>query len=428
VHSQLANAAVDDVASPSAARLLGDEEPDPPAAYDAHLSRLGAVPERSPADLLATINAAGLTGRGGAAFPVARKMHAVAAGALVPVVVANGSEGEPAAWKDKTLLWQRPHLVLDGLAVAARAVGADRAILYLHSNPKLLELVTRAVMERRRAGSAEVPVEVIPAPGRFIAGEESAVVSYVDGGPAHPRYKPPRVFEAGIGGRPTLVQNVETLAHVGLIARFGAEWFRDVGTEAEPGSMLFSVSGGVGCPEVVEAPIGVSLTMALAAAGGLVSPPQAILFGGYHGSWLSWDEAAPLSLSNLELRQRGSALGAGVIVALPADRCGLVESARVMRYLAAESAGQCGPCLHGLPLFAEQLTALARLAGSRRGHRKIDRYAGLLAGRGACHHPDGSLRFARSALRVFGAEVDAHLDGACTASCVDPVLPTPGVC
>ena len=174
--------------------------------------------------------------------------------------------------------------------------------------------------------------------------------------------------------------------------------------------------------EIIEAGIGTPLRTLLREGTGA----QAVLIGGFHGAWLPIATAGTLTLDNHALKAHGAALGAGVIAALPADRCGLVEAARVVRYLAAESAGQCGPCLNGLPRMA---AALAVLAG--RGHRRqvrgdLERWAGLVTGRGACNHPDGTVRFIRSTLTVFAPEISLHAGGQCSATNRAPFLPLPG--
>jgi NADH:ubiquinone oxidoreductase subunit F (NADH-binding) len=404
-------------------RLLGADGADLPGYLRAH----GPLPYRD--GLIAEIGAAGLTGRGGAAFPAAVKLTAVAGQAGGKVAVANGAEGEPASHKDKQLLWLAPHLVLDGLQLAAHAVGARRAVLYVHRHDQLEHLLARALAERVVAGHDRVTVELVPAPHRFLAGEESALVGRVGGGLARPAFKHPPVFERGVGGLATLVQNVETLAHMALIARYGAAWFREVGTAAEPGSMIVTAHSADGVSRVREVPIGAPIADGLGLAR---APAQAVLTGGYHGAWIPADLASRLPLANAALRPLGAAVGAGVLAALPPDRCGLAETARVLRYLAAESAGQCGPCLNGLPRIAAVFSALARPHLSRGGHLgrrgldDLERWAGLVTGRGACHHPDGTVRLVRSALTVFSAEIDGHLRGRCTADPgAAPFLPVP---
>ena len=400
-----------------------------------HLRSHGPLPYRGrgggrPGGLIAEIAAAGLTGRGGAAFPAARKMTAVTGGRRRPVVVGNGAEGEPASGKDKLLLWLSPHLVLDGLQLAAEAVGSRRAYLYVHAGRRLPGRLRDALAERSAAGLDRVAVTLVSGPPRFLAGEESALVNRIEGGFALPTFRPPRTFERGIGGAPTLVQNVETLAHVALIARHGAAWFRGVGTPAEPGSMLTTRHLADGTTEVTEAAIGAPLAELLRLRS---APVQAVLTGGYHGTWVRAADAIGLTLENASLRPAGAALGAGVLAALPAGRCGIAETAHVVRYLAAESAGQCGPCLAGLPRIADALAELSRPSPDPRWLTHLERWAGLVVGRGACHHPDGTVRFVRSALTVFSGEIAAHRRGLCVAGpagpagrpASEPFLPVP---
>ena len=387
------------------------------------------MPYRGHANLLiADIEASGLTGRGGAAFPVHRKLALVArAGPRQgrKVAVANGAESEPASRKDEMLLRLAPNLVLDGLQLAAEAVGATEAHLYLHYAPG--PQILRALAERSSRGLDRLGVTITQAPPRFLAGQEAAVVNRLGGGPALPTFQPPRVSERGLGGAPTLVQNAETLAHLALIARYGPRWFRAVGTSDEPGSMLVTVYRPDTRAHIREAAIGTPLRTLLGDGDGEARGHgmQAWLVGGYHGTWLPLPDAAGITLDNASLRRFGAAAGAGVLAALPSDRCGLTEAARVTGYLAAESAGQCGPCLNGLPRIA---AALAELAGS--GHRRqtladLERWSGLVTGRGACHHPDGTVRFVRSALTVFEPEIRRHARGQCSATDRTPYLPLP---
>ena len=247
---------------------------------------------------------------------------------------------------------------------------------------------------------------------------------WLNGGAAKPTFAPPRPFERGVGGRPTLVQNVETLANVALIARHGPEWFRSLGTEAEPGSVLLTVRGAVRRPGVVEVELGTPLRAVVSRCGGLTGSPQAVLVGGYFGAWIAPD--ADLPLTNEALRPLGAALGARTIVVLPESACGVAETARVAGYMAAQSAGQCGPCVFGLAAVAE---CLQEIAGCRHGAvdalERLPRLEAQIARRGACAHPDGTLGFIRSALDVFADEIEAHLAGRCTATSHEALLPTP---
>jgi NADH:ubiquinone oxidoreductase subunit F (NADH-binding) len=353
--------------------------------------------------ILDTVEASGLRGRGGGGFPTALKMAAVRDAGRRAVVVANGAEGEPISGKDKTLLAYVPHLVLDGAVVAARAVRARDAIVAV---PEFLQPVVEHAIAERDDG--RISVHAVTVPDTFIAGEETALVQFLDGGPALPTFTPPRPFERGVRGLPTLVQNVETLAHLGMIARYGPHWFRAVGTAEEPGSTLVTLSGAVSSPGVYEVPIGQSLDALVADAGGIGRGAAAYLVGGYFGTWIPAD--ADVSLADADLARHGAALGARAIVVLPQGACGVRETARIARYLAAESAGQCGPCVHGLDAVAtdlEQLLDRARRVDGRRLQRRLE----VIAGRGACKHPDGAVRMVASALRVFEQDVRAHLSG-----------------
>ncbi len=395
-----------------------------PATLAGHRARYGPEPEppRSHPDrmrLIREVEQAGLTGRGGAHFPTARKLAAVAAGPD-PVVVVNGTEGEPASAKDKILLARSPHLVLDGAALAAGLTGAREAYLVVHHSVR--EIVDEAVAERLRAGHGQVRFHVVTAADRFVAGEASAVVHWIERGVPAPLPKPPRLAEHGLDGRPTLVQNVETLAHLALIGRHGAGWFRALGTQAEPGTMLVTILGAVREPCVGEIAVGTTLEEVLGLAGGVSGPVQAVLVGGYSGQWAGPDALArPFSAAGLA--PLGASVGAGLIVALPADACGLAETARVARYLADESAGQCGPCLFGLDAVAGELGRLAD--GSPASLATLHRWLGQVDGRGACAHPDGAVRMIASALRVFAAEAEQHAQGWCCGTARTPVLPVP---
>ena len=266
------------------------------------------------------------------------------------MVVANGTEGEPASAKDRVLMARSPHLVLDGAVLAAELTGAREAVIVVHRDVR--EILDEAVAERARAGLDRVRLEVRTAADGFVAGQASAVVRWVQRGVPAPTATPPRLAQRGLRGAPTLVQNVETLAHLALIARYGASWFRSAGTPAEPGSMLVTVLGAVREPGVLEVAIGTPVGQVLDLAGGASAPLQALLLGGYFGAWVDAAEASGRPFSSAGLADLGAGPGAGLIAALPAGACGLGETARVVRYLAGESAGQCGPCVFGLPAIA----------------------------------------------------------------------------
>jgi NADH:ubiquinone oxidoreductase subunit F (NADH-binding) len=253
-----------------------------------------------------------------------------------------------------------------------------------------------------------VALRLAAVPDGFVSGEETALVHALNGGAPKPTFTPPRPYERGVGGAPTLVQNAETMAHIALIARFGPAWFREFGTTDEPGSTLVTIAGAVRRPGVYEVALGTSFPAIVAEAGGVTEAPRAFLVGGYFGTWANADDIARLSLLNSDLRTIGAALGARSLVVFPGSACGVAESARVARYLADESAGQCGPCVNGLTAIARGLEQLGRLEkGDPRGD--LARWVELVRGRGACHHPDGAARFVSSMFTVFEDEVEHHL-------------------
>jgi NADH:ubiquinone oxidoreductase subunit F (NADH-binding) len=399
-----------------------------------HEERYGPLPlwgtsgRRRPGRLIDVVDASGLTGRGGGGFPTGRKMRSVASGPGGAVVVANGAEGEPASCKDRLLLTRLPHLVLDGITLAAHAVRARTAYLCIHGQEiELLDALEDALAQRRAVGLDPVPIQLRGIPGRYVASEQSAIVQYLNGGPAKPTFAPPRPHQRGVRGRPTLVHNVETLAHLALIARYGDRWFRGAGLPSAPGSALVTVSGAVRRPGVYEIELGTPAGQVVTMAGGPAERPAALLVGGFFGAWLPARSAWPVPMCHAALKAAGGAMGAGIVVVLPDSSCGLAETARVIRYLADENAGQCGPCKFGLPALADAMADLAYQGGRGRAADRVATLAGLVDGRGACRHPDGAVQLVRSALGAFEADVRRHdQHGPCPGVARAPLLPVPG--
>ena len=391
-----------------------------------HLDAYGPLPGPVGARFVDEVERSGLRGRGGSAFPTATKMRAVANGRGPRTVVVNAKESEPVSSKDELLLTELPHLVLDGATVAAEAVDAREVIVGIdRAYGAARASVERALEERRARFNRALKVRVVDIPNRYVAGEESALIHFLEGGGAKPTRVPPRPFERGVHGRATLVQNVETLAALGLIARYGADWYRSVGPENEPGSVLLTVGGAVARPGVIEVVLDTPVSVVVDAVGGLTTDVSAFLFGGYFGAWLPAAAAWSLPISHDGLAAAGIGLGGGVVFAFPSNRCGLAETARVAEWLAAESAGQCGPCVHGLAAIADEL---GRLAQSR--HRKdsldqLARWCDDVTGRGACRYPDGAARFVASALETFTADIHQHWSNQPCRTRSDALLPLP---
>jgi NADH:ubiquinone oxidoreductase subunit F (NADH-binding) len=340
------------------------------------------------------------------------------------VVVVNAMESEPASRKDRFLLDVAPHLVLDGAVLAAAEVGADTVHVCLPRTVRHRQLDV-AVEERRQARPDPVRIRLHALPHGYVSSESTALVRWLNGGPARPQGSPPAVHERGVSRRPTLVHNAETLAHLALIAHHGPDWFRQAGTPDEPGTALVTVSGSVAAPGVLETALGTPLASVLDRAGGPTEPLRALLLGGFAGTWLP-AEQLHTPLARRDLAALGAAPGAGVVVALPHAACGLTETARILAFLAAQGARQCGPCRYGLPAVAQDFAALAAGRADPELLPRLHRRTGLLPGRGACRHPDGAARLAASALRTFADDVDHHLThGTCPAAPRPPRIPVP---
>jgi NADH:ubiquinone oxidoreductase subunit F (NADH-binding) len=409
--------------------LLGVGER-PTADLAEHLDLHGPLPDDRRADprrLIDSIERSGLRGHGGAAFPAARKLRAVSERRRRPIVLANGTEGEPASKKDRVLLRDLPHLVLDGAVVAARVTGAREVVIAVcESDDAAFRAVEEALRQRSASRLRGEPVfHLIPTPSLYIAGQETALVNYVNTGIPRPTFGP-RPFERGVSKRPTLVQNVETLAHIALIARHGAGWFMELGTPEDPGTALVTISGAVERPGVYEIEHGMDLAELLRIAGA-ADALAAVLLGGYFGSWVSADDVDRLQLSRAHLAPLGASLGAGVVVALGRGACPVAETARVAEWFDAQGARQCGPCVHGLGAIADSLQRVATGTAPPSVMSDLARWTAELPGRGACAHPDGAVRFIASAMQVFAPEFRAHFENGPCMRCAQPaVLPTPG--
>jgi NADH:ubiquinone oxidoreductase subunit F (NADH-binding) len=410
-------------------RLLAGMGTSGPTALARHLEIHGPLPaftRRRGDSALALINElerSGLRGRGGAAFPTATKMTAVAASRGHAVVVVNGCEGEPTSFKDRLLLERLPHLVIDGALVAAQAVDASEVLLAVdESATRAVHAVDHALRERPE----RLRARLLTVPSGYVTGQESAVLNFLGGGPAKPMAMSSPIYQRGVRGRPTLVSNVETFAHIALIARHGGAWFRALGAQGAPGSMLVTVGGAVAYPGVFEIETGTQIASLVQAAGGATEEPRAFLIGGYAGTWVPAELGYDLALSPEGLYEVGASLGVGVVFALPGSACAVSEIALVARWMSDQSAGQCGPCIHGLDALAGALEQVRGGAAGEGALQRIDRWASLAGGRGACAHPDGAARFIISATRVFAAELADHARrGPCSGCRQHRLLPIP---
>ena len=381
----------------------------------AHRERVGPLPAVDLARLVDVVGGAAVRGRGGAGFPLARKLATVAGTrgrrpSRRPVVVVNAAEGEPASAKDEALVRVAPHLVLDGAEVTARALGVGEVhVVTSQDRPAVGTAVDVAVAERAGRGLRWTHHR---AEGRFVAGQASAVLQLMAGRPGLPVTSWAPAARSGHRGRPTLLSNAESWAHLAAVVLHGPAAYAASGTPDEPGTSLLTLTeppgptGRVACARVVEVGHG-SRAATVLGPGALVSP---LLVGGFHGGWVHPREVPHLTVSAHHLRSLGLSFGAGTWISLPEGSCPVTETARITSYLAAESAGRCGPCRHGLPALADEVRGLAEGADTRRRFREL---AGLVTGRGACAHPDGTARLVATLLDRLEDLVEDHLLGLC---------------
>jgi NADH:ubiquinone oxidoreductase subunit F (NADH-binding) len=371
----------------------------------------GYAPGAEADDVIVAVEEAELRGRGGAAFPMAVKLRALASQRGEKYLLANGEEGEPASVKDRWLLRRRPHLVLDGVLRAATAISASRAIIYVSDEASALS-VEAAISE---LGETKLPLVLHKVARAYVAGEESAAVRSINGGPAKPTDKPPRPFQSGVAGQPTLVSNVETLANLPFIATQGAARFREYGDgTGSPGTFLMTITGACRRPGLYEVPMGAKLDEVLRELAGVDDTPAGFLMGGFFAGLMNL-RALNVELTYDRLRAAGSGLGCGAVVVVGTDDCPVSAAADVLAYFARENAGQCGSCIRGTPAMSKVAGALSSGTATAAEVEKLRGWSISLIGRGACNLLDGAASVAASLFREFPSEVDAHLAGRCDA-------------
>jgi NADH:ubiquinone oxidoreductase subunit F (NADH-binding) len=378
------------------------------ASLVAHRAQYGDLPVVSQQALLEATERLRMRGRGGAAFPFAVKMRA-ACGGKRPYIVVNLSEGEPASAKDSALAVTRPHLVLDGAVATAVALRAHEVHVIL---PGDRTGVVNAVARARPARPPPGRTRTHQADPRFVAGQARAVLELMAGRPNLPVTAWAPEAMSGHKGHPTLLSNAETWAQIGLLVLVDEHVYSRHGTDREPGTTLMTLTGG-SVPEVKEVPFGTRLRDVLPE----FATGRPALVGGFHGAWAPWATLASARVSVDSMRSLGIPLGAGVVVSSP--ECPVTFTAKIVDYLAGQSAGRCGPCFNGLPALA---TALQSVVHGRGGSARVEQLAGLVVRRGACAHPDGTVRLVRSMLSAFPGEIAEHAAGSCGSLLMEPSM------
>jgi len=385
--------------------------PTHPETFDEYCAAGGYRPINK--NILEEVTASGLRGRGGAGFPVGRKWS-IAAGtdADVRYVVCNAGEDEPGSFKDRTLLEQRPHLVLEGLVLAAHAISSNQTYLYINETyDKCFSRMTNAIDEARAAGYLDgINVTLHRAPTVYVAGEDSATLEVLEGRAPKPRQKPPYPAVSGLFGKPTVVNNVETLANVPLIIRYGASWFRTYGTPETPGTMIFCLGEEMNRPGACELPFGTPLRHLYEHLGGGLKNGKlkAVLPGGPSCAFLLADHLE-VRLDPESMKQAGSTLGCGVMRFYPEDSCMVQETLRIAQFFARESCGQCAACRMETSMLTAILERIHQGKGDAALFDQFQKVIDFNRGKGYCALINMPGPPIMSALRLFKDEFEHHL-------------------
>ncbi len=366
-----------------------------------------------PESVVEAVKESGLRGRGGAGFPAGVKWEAVAASDHPQrFIVANGAEGEPGSYKDRYLMEHRPDLVVGGAVLAAWATGAKKAYFYVHHGAEQARRsLGEALARARRRGILDrvgLEVEVVSASIGYVAGEETAVIQSIEGKPALPQVKPPYPTVKGLFGCPTVVNNFETLAHVPGIVERGPEWFRSLGTEDTPGTLLLTLRG-VKNPGVYEFRAGTRLIDAISAAGGAGGKIKAVLPGGYSSAFLGYgDLDVPLEYS--ALREKGSFLGCGAVHIFGSQECMVEVTRKISHFFAAETCGQCFPCRRGTRNFLRSMLEAERGYANGEWRKEVEDSLALAVRKTICGLVSVAAKPVKSALELFPEEFSLHLE------------------
>ena len=383
-----------------------------------------------PEELIKIVSDAGLRGRGGAGFPTGKKWQLAREAPEQPrYLVLNGGEDEPGSKKDRVLLENLPHLILEGAILGAYAISAAKAYLYINARyDAAMKSINDALSEAKAAGywgnnilgsGFDLEFEIFPAPHNYVAGEDTAVLEVLEGKKAWPRQKPPFPVTVGLFGKPTSVNNVETLANVAPIVLQGAEWYRNFGTAESAGTMIFSLNDDVNRPGVYELPFGTPLRYLIEECGGGVKDGKTIkaIMPAAPSSAFLPPEKIDTPLDHNSMRDAGSALGCGVVRLVPEKSCIVEELVKIADFFAAESCGQCPACRMETNTLAMMLK---KVQAGQGGAPILEQFGKILAfnkGKGFCNLIAMPGPPIESAIKLFPADFEAHLTtGKCPAN------------
>ena len=387
---------------------------------------------QTPVQVQQAVTASGLRGRGGAGFPTGMKwsfvpmMPGSSGGAASDpsghrYLVVNADEKEPGTMKDRWLMEGNPHQLLEGALIAAWAVQADIAYIFLRREYTVCaENLAKAIAEAQKAGYIgdkvlgsgwNITLRMHMSAGRYMCGEESGLLNALEGRRATPRNKPPFPQVSGLWGRPTGVNNVETLCNVPHILREGADWYKALSPQSDPGTKIYGVSGKLNRPGLWELPMGTTVRELIDLAGGMRDGLRlrGLLPGGASTDFLS-AEQLDVKLDFDSVAKAGSRLGTGTMIVLDDHTCPVGMVLSLEKFFARESCGFCTPCREGLPWIARTLDALEQGNGEEKDLEILQQHVGLLApGRTFCALAPGAVEPLGSALKLFREDFEAHV-------------------
>ncbi len=393
------------------------------AGEDGYAALRKAVQTMTPEEVLETVIASGLRGRGGAGFPTGRKWSFVAAASgTEKVIVCNADESEPGTFKDRLILEGDPYAVLEGMALAGYAVGAREGWIYIRGEYAEAARRLETAIERAYAAgflgehildtAFTFHIHLHRGAGAYICGEETALLESLEGKRGIPRVRPPYPTVAGYHGLPTVVNNVETLANVAPIVLQGAEWYRALGVANSPGTKIFTLSGDVAHPGAIEVPMGVTLRQLIELAGGMQGEFKCAQTGGAAGTIVAADKLdRPLTFDSL--REDGLSLGSGAILVCNRQRCVVDLAYVLMRFFKNESCGKCTPCRVGTLRLFEILERLRRGRGEAGDLERLEQFGRYVRDGSFCGLGQAAPTGLLTALHAFREEFEAHLGGVC---------------
>ena len=382
----------------------------------------------TPEQVVATVKASGLRGRGGAGFPTGLKWSFTAGvDADQKYIICNADEGEPGTFKDRLILEGDPHSVLEAMAIAGYAVGADKGIIYIRGEYHLsIERLQRAAARARDLGllgkdifgtGFNFDVQIRTGAGAYVCGEETALIESLEGKRGEPRLKPPYPGVAGLWGKPTVVNNVETLANIPPIIMKGAEWFRSIGTEKTPGTKVFTMLGDINNQGLIEVPMGITLREVIYGVGGGIPNGRGFKLaqtGGTSGGCLP-KEFLDLPMDYDSLAAAGSALGSGALLVIDDSHCIVDVLRSFMKFFQHESCGQCTPCREGTYRLYQLFSALATGEAGPDAINLIKELCQTMQLSSLCGLGQSAPNGVVTALQYFEEEIQRHAAGECPA-------------